>query len=477
MAKIVSLATISTEFGIDPNVMESLGIIDTQLTADTNLFIDPLLLIDSEHHEMNTAAATAYEQRFEFIVKLLAASKVRGDVPWRNVEKLFNFSEVSWTCLGYSSSVRGAGFGKELTATTLDTAYQIVQLGITDVDFFMGLSLFEDGIGPDRISDMTTNIIIKDLIAFTQRINLALGIPQKTFRLKGLDFEAPVNPYDGNPLLFVPKDIVRELPIATDYSDISRVVKENEDLRDRVNQKIGGIWSNMTKRDRAKLKIAALKSKEAFEQLLEAIREVPLAPYDFQADRNGEVFWAKLLNTIAVDYPFKIVQPKGPATVASTLNLIGIIIKQFQDLVENKGVWKELWTEQKKPRKEKAAQRLFFVVAHAYCKANDLDITPEADTGNGPVDFKFSKGFDIRVVVEIKLSTNTLSHGYEKQLETYKRAEDTKHGIYLVIDVGGIGQKYNEVQRLRLDALARGERASSIYLVDGNMRASASKRK
>ncbi len=115
----------------------------------------------------------------------------------------------------------------------------------------------------------------------------------------------------------------------------------------------------MTKRDRAKLKIAALKSKEAFEQLLEAIREVPLAPYDFQADRNGEVFWAKLLNTIAVDYPFKIVQPKGPATVASTLNLIDIIIKQFQDLVENKGVWKELWTEQKRPRKEKAAQRLF----------------------------------------------------------------------------------------------------------------------
>ncbi len=75
MAKIVSLATISTEFGIDPNVMESLGIIDTQLTADTNLFIDPLLLIDSEHQEMNTAAATAYEQRFEFIVKLLAASR------------------------------------------------------------------------------------------------------------------------------------------------------------------------------------------------------------------------------------------------------------------------------------------------------------------------------------------------------------------------------------------------------------------
>ena len=80
------------------------------------------------------------------------------------------------------------------------------------------------------------------------------------------------------------------------------------------------------------------------------------------------------------------------------------------------------------------------------------------------------------MLVEIKLSTNSLLHGYEKQLEIYKKAEDTDYGIYLVIDVGGIGQKYGEIQRSKLEATARGERASQIYLVDGNRRASASKR-
>jgi hypothetical protein len=65
------------------------------------------------------------------------------------------------------------------------------------------------------------------------------------------------------------------------------------------------------------------------------------------------------------------------------------------------------------PRPEKAAQRLFFAIAYAYCKANNLDVTPEADTGNGPVDFKVSLGFTGRVLVEIKLSTNTkLVRGY-----------------------------------------------------------------
>ena len=182
MGKITSLETISSQFNIDPEVLKELDIIDTQLTVDTNLFIDPLLLPESKHPEINTGAATAYEQRFEFIIKLLSASKCKGDITWRKAEKLLNFSEVSWTCLGYSSSVRGAGFGPELTSRTLETAAQIVALGITDIDFFRGLSLFEEGIGPDRISDMTTNIILLNLIEFTLKQNKTLQIPIKNLQ-------------------------------------------------------------------------------------------------------------------------------------------------------------------------------------------------------------------------------------------------------------------------------------------------------
>lgn len=475
MAKITSPATISTEFGIDPDLLLELRIIDTQLTADTNLFIDPLLLAQSVHPEINTGAVTAYEQRFEWIVKLLMASQVKGDLPWRQAEKIFKFSEVSWTCLGYSSSVRGAGFGKELSAHALDTASQIVKLGITDVDFFMGLSLFEEGIGADRISDMTTNIILKDLVKLTQRLNQELGIQSREFNVAGVKEVLPINPYTNDPLLFVPTDIVRDLPIATDWSDISQAVKANEELRDRVSGSIGQIWATMRKKDKARVKTAALSSKESFEQLLEIIREVPRESYDFEKDENGEVFWARLTR-IAQEHPLRFKGAASPSSPEEAFKLVEEIVLQFQDLIENKGVWKELWTDDKKPRKEKAAQRLFFTVAYSYCKANNVDVTPEADAGNGPVDFKFSLGFDTRVLVEIKLSTNTLLHGYEKQLEIYKKADDTDYAIYLVVDVGGIGQKYAEVQRARLAATERGEKTSKIFLVDGNRRASASKR-
>lgn len=479
MAKLAHLATISTEFGIDPDMLESLGVIDVQLTTDTNLFIDPLLLPESAHQEINTGAATSYEQRFEWIIKLLMASEVPGDLPWRKVEKLFKFSEISWTCLGYGSSVNGSGFGPALSASALDTARQIVKLGVTDIDFFMGLSLFEEGIGPDRISDMTTNIILKDLVAFTDRVNKVLCLPVKEFSLPvdGERRQLPVNPYTGGALILVPRDIVRTLPVAADWSDVARVARENDELRERVSGHIGKVWSTMTKKQKAQLKDSALRSKESFESLLELIKFVPGEPYDFSKDNQGEVFWARIINKIASEHPMSFSVKKKTLDRDNVIRIVDEIILQFKELVENKGLWKELWTDEKTPRREKASQRLLFAIAYSYCKANNLDITPEADSGNGPVDFKFSTGFDLRIVVEVKLSTNgKLAHGYEKQLGIYKRADDTELGAFIVIDVGGLGKKFEVVQRLRREASERGESTSQIYYVDGNIRDSASKR-
>lgn len=157
--------------------------------------------------------------------------------------------------------------------------------------------------------------------------------------------------------------------------------------------------------------------------------------------------------------------------------VVNRILSQFQDQVENKGLWKELWDDKGKQRKEKTAQKLFFTVAYNYCKANNIDLTPEADAGNGPVDFKLSHGFDSKIVVEVKLSTNShLVQGYKKQLEIYKRADDTDEGIFLLVDVGKIGNKYTEVERVRKKFLEKHGKASKIWYVDGTQKKSASRR-
>lgn len=254
MAKITNPATVSTEFGISKRRFNELGVVNVCLTSDTQLFIDPMLLSDSKHPELADAATNAYDDRFKTIIKLLKASRKRGDAAWKASERLFRFSEISWTCLGYGSSTNGSGFGKDLVAATLDTASQIVDMGVEDVDLFMVLALFEEGIGPDRISDMTTNIILDSLVDFTCRISAELGIATAEHVTRYGALVAPTNPYTGAPLIFVATDVVRELPVASDWSDISRVVSENEQLRDNLNRHVGGIWASMTRAEKRRLR-------------------------------------------------------------------------------------------------------------------------------------------------------------------------------------------------------------------------------
>jgi hypothetical protein len=478
MARIQNPATIATHFGVSTKLLSHLGIINVLLTTDTPLFIDPLLLKHSQHAEISCGAEKSYASRFETIIKLLTVSQGNEDVAWRNAQRLFKFPEVSWTCLGYGSSTYGSGFGRELISTTLETAVQIINLGVSDIDLFMALALFEEGIGPDRISDMTTNIILSDLVKFSHRINDTLKLPTTVFSISGINTELVENPYSKKPLLFIPADIVRDLPIAKDWSEISDVVRKNEELRNRVNGQIGNIWATMSRKEKIRLKKAALSSKEAFEEVISLIRQVAPSSYNFKSDPNGEAFWTDLLTTIAQEYPVDLsAYRKTNLTLAEAKDVVNTILKQFKDLIENKGLWKELWDDDGKPRKEKAAQRLLFAVAYSYCKANNLDLTPEADAGNGPVDFKVSSGFKVKIVVEIKLSKNPQTvHGYKKQLEIYKKADDTDIGIFVLIDVGSLGRKYEEIQRIRVSHLNDHDIASDVWYIDGLQKESASRR-
>jgi hypothetical protein len=479
MGKITNPATIVSEFGVPEELLKEFDVVNVLLATDTLLFIDPMLLVYSKHPEMHDGAIGEYTTRFETIIKLLAGSKERGDAAWKGAERLFQFSEISWTCLGYGTSVRGSGFGRDLVASTLETASQIVELGVKDVDLFMALALFEEGIGPDRISDMTTNIILNSLMDFTRRVNATLKLPTKMFKISGVETEMIFNPYSGDPLLLVPRDIVRDLPLATDWSDIARVVNENDELRERINGSIGEIWATMSRARKENIKKAAMGSEEAFNTLLEMLKDIDPEPYDFTSDKNGESFWTKLLESIPNQFPFDLSRyAKQQLDLDAVEKLVQAMVEQFRDLVENKGLWKELWTEEDTPRKEKASQRIFFAMAYSYCKANNIDLTPEADSGNGPVDFKLSRGSDAKVLVEIKLSTNSdVVHGYAKQLEIYKKADDTDRAIFLLIDVGHMGNKHMAIGQLRAEALEEFGRASEIVYVDGRQKASASKRK
>ena len=229
----------------------------------------------------------------------------------------------------------------------------------------------------------------------------------------------------------------------------------------------------MGHRDKHQMKEVVLSSPEAFTALLDAVRNAQISPYDLVRDRDGHYRWRQISQHIAASHPLTLAAVHNVADVEAVVRQV---IEQFAFLVEHRGLWRELW-DGGSPRKERSAQLLFFAVAHSYCKANNLDLTPEADTGTGLVDFKVSVGFEARVVVEIKLSTHRNVVGaYSAQLVTYMESEETRSGHYLVIDLGGLGSKESQLRQEREARLSEGRPAPEITVVDGRSQQSASLR-
>lgn len=483
MAKVRSAATFSACFRVEPEELDRLGVLDPTLALDTRLFIDPLLFKESKHPEINTEAVKDYRAHFDRVIRFLAATQRRDDVAWRSARRLLEFHEIRGTCLGYGAgSIEGSGFGRDLTNRLLETGKEIVDLGIRDPDLFPAMSLFEAGIGPDRVSDMATNVAFHALSTFNTRILRELGLEGEDFVVGGRGGCFARNPLQRRrtPVILVPRDTLRELPIAHDWDGVATAASHNDALRSRVNAHIAHIFAERTKRDRETLHAQATASREAFETLLDAVHEVPTEPYDGRRDPAGLAQWARVAEAIARDYPLALRLRPKPATRIAELDYVHDIVRQivahFRQLVEHNRVGSVLFANGR-PQKEPIAQRVFFAVAAAYCEANDVDVAPELDTGNGKIDFQFSRGFHSRVLVEVKLSTNgKLVRGFEKQLGAYKLAQQTARAIYLVIDVGGMGTKDEALLALQNAAAGRGDPVSELEFVDARPKPPPSRR-
>jgi hypothetical protein len=153
----------------------------------------------------------------------------------------------------------------------------------------------------------------------------------------------------------------------------------------------------------------------------------------------------------------------------------------FKECIENHRSYKLMYYEKGNVAKsEDLAQELLFLVSEAYLRASgaDVDISPEADTGIGKLDFKFSQGSNSRVIIETKLSNNpNLLHGYVTQLPEYMKSQKALYGIYVVLIVDG-KQKTNMLDQLKDKEEKRNKDDMSIpeiIFVDARERPTASK--
>lgn len=471
MARIQDPLLFSKYFGIDEEELENAGLIDPFLNVDTQLFIDPVLLEKSSNPEINGNAYEKFRDHFSKYVRLLAISRTEGDAAWRAARKLLDLREPAQTGLGFGGSSRsGSSRPDKVREIIMRTSKEIIELGSNDPEMISLMGFFEGDVGPDTISDFTTRVIIESLSEITSQFCDLCRIPTSKSDLS----EGRALPmYKEAPVLLVPRDIVRDLPIANDWSDIEAAALKNQEIRDRVNGYLASIARPTVSDRKAALKYAAMGSSAEFEHFIGAVKENSdsynpnedaLAYYKFREILRSDLTGFKAATIPGVH--------KGPEEL---IKLVHMTIDQFKHHIENGNLWEELWIDEK-PKKERAAQLIYFAIADCFCRANNIDISPEANMGGGPIDFKFSDGYKARVLVEMKKSTGSVKHGYEKQLEIYKDASRTNYGVFVIMDFGGLDGKLKQIQSIRNERLDAEERASDIVVIDASKKKSASKR-
>jgi len=484
MSKLKDPVLFSAYFEIDPLELEKAGLVDPFLNVDTQLFIDPVLLAKSANGHINPGAHEAFRQHFDKFVRLLDISEKEDDAAWRAAAKLLNLDEPPENGLGYGGSRRaGTSRPEEVRTAIMRTSKDIIRLGAKDPEMISLMGFFEENVGPDTISDFTTRAIIANLAAITVEfcevhdIGLHASPDQPGLQLPR--YQRPGGDYSY--IVLIPRDVVRDLPVSRDWDDIERAAMENQRIRDRVNLLLARVAEpTITDRKRA-LRDAALGSAEDFLGFLAAVKE-HTDSYDPNEDALGYYRVKEILRQgiegrgvdelkSAQRYE---VDAKGAEEI---LRLVHDTIEVFRRHVENGNLWEELWIGDK-PKKERAAQLIYYAIADCFCLANNVDISPEANMGGGPIDFKFSKGYNARVLVEMKRSSGTVVHGYEKQLEFYKAASQTDWAVFVVLDFGdrNLGGKLETIYGLQRQRRENGERASDILVIDATKKASASKR-
>jgi hypothetical protein len=376
---------------------------------------------------------------FNSCFDLIARSNGNPDsVEYKRAIEFLILPEIKELCLGYTAAgTEGSGAGKKMAILTAKGIWKAIRTGLRKISHFEEIALLQEGIGADRISDITAGILRKRISQYTFAICKKYDVPMKKFHFyKGyfdpskqrwcpLDADLPHNPHTNNGVFLIPRRYLRSLPSinAEDFWDYCWS-NENETIRRDFNYDIS---KSVPK---AKIIQTAFNHPEFRASYIKYREQHPTSSYDFYKDESGLVKWPDSSKEYCSSHPVQVTLKSESHFIKSVDN----IICEFRHFIEENDGWRLLWNDDKTPRQEKSAQLLFLGIIANYCRANDIDVSKEANIGRGPVDFKVSHGYRLRALLEVKLANNgRFWHGLEVQLPTYQKAESIGIGYFIII--------------------------------------------
>ena len=450
------------KFQVDSNILKNYGAVDISLICDVPLFIDPMLIFNSEkdiYRELHNSII----RYFHFLY-----TKATQGLTSKEIDAWFNFSEVPNNWLGYSLfGNKGLALGKKYANFLYENiAFAINTHDISKSAHIEKVMLLYEGSGKDKISDLTVNLIKGFLCEYTEEFSLkyikrefldTFPVDKVYFNYETESFISKefVLPYiyneDGKKeyILLTPYDILREDEPAINKKDFLdsydriRNTIENDTLRAYMNNYIGLAvrrYEEKQQRNKKPIKEKSIKKieKQAFQEVVKEYPEL----YDYYIKlREADTDEIRL-------QCYEEVNAQLEKLLVASKNIISLFynanyhrneeltareeakqrLKFFKHIIEDCDGYKNLYVKGIQIAKENDLQRLFRFVWYG----TNYKIDAEANNGRGQTDFIVSMGQNNQNIIEFKLASNSsLSHVFT-QVQIYEAANCTDGSLIVI---------------------------------------------
>lgn len=428
------LIRISDYFGISRDKFDELGILNSLINYDVPMFVNPKLLNISQVPEFVNSQQKIVKY-FETTIKMLKKTN-KNDNLWKALKKYFSFPEPSGIGLGTSiNSTDGRGLTGSIAENCLNTLKEIVDLGIEDAEIYKLLFLVQENIGVDRISDMICRILYDELLLYTHNMIEKLGITNY-YEKDGLKKLKRPN---GKDLILIPSTILSDIPDVIEPSDIVSCSERNSEIKEYLCDYFSRAYINVSDINNTtvdKVKECILGSKQLINELLNISKNKNIENYDYSKDEFalfGRI--DSIIDTVSSNHN---VFKENITDVKSLKDLSYSLLQIYKFCIENLGINEEFYSDngKNKIRREQVSHKLFIMVLETAKLFTDYEYFYETKTGNGQIEFVLCNGTE-KILLEFKLTTNDLIHGYDKQLPEYVKRHKSSYSYYVIIDVIG----------------------------------------
>lgn len=478
----------SDYFGVDERVLERYGALNISLVSDIPAFIDPFLLYASDKRE--------YAEQHELIVKYLGFlfdyCEAHPFLSQHVLKYYFTFPEVRNLSLGFCArGNRGRGLGTHF-ARALQKNLRSLLFGdagkkVSETSHLEKLCVIAEGVGRDFISDFTANIIQDFLLRYTESFAKKY-LPDercKRFPVRKavFDFERKcwkpktyrLPSFDGKYVMLAPKDILTRdetwicrTGLLEDLQSLPESIGDSA-LKEKLIELLAMINDKrrkLTAAQKTALKQSFVRDNPKIVDWYIRGREMR-KPDAIQASRIGmsEVVGLNVFKTR--NLCLALFERGFFDHGITSLDAARLRAQIFKEYIEKNDGYQMFISSGGGRISEKQVQSAFGMLWVLSVKMADR----ESNRGRGPVDFTISEGSGDVCLVEMKMASNSkLEQNLANQLDVYKDANHTDHGVTIIIytDDKEKGKLDRILTKLELKA------GPDLVLVDARRKVSAS---